>query len=586
MKPWERPGIDAVAREVSMGENVVFIAPTGYGKSKSVPRLYEASRGSGLASRVVHVLPLRALVQQQYQFLRRILGDGAGYLAGLRLSEEDYSGFMLRRAVVSTLDSFALNIARLPVAELAGVLRGVFEGHYELPRAAIASSLVVLDEAHLYAEPWASEEPISRWFFSFVLEVLAQARIPLVVETATMSRRLVGEVARLSRARIIAVCGSCGAGWSTVRDREYEDLHSFAWETVVARDAGEALKHALGIAETGRKVLFAVNTVGSALRVYEEARSVLGDGVVLVHGRLSHGDKEDAVKRIEEAGFIVSTQVIEAGVDVDAEVLSTEAAAPSSLAQRAGRLCRSKKTAEKCANEKPLVVVYKPRSPYPYAGDVVRGVLSRLKSLLEGGGGVEWRLLDGRVADGRRLTSFRVLVEELEDQGLQSASGRHAAYRALLYHSVARTMGSPRYSMSLLEKYCSLVRGSALVELAIPLKGEGAEPGTVLAGGEYDFVEVSLDTLRYFGERGRRVVYCEEGSCRVLVYGYTDEPAWTVVRLPRRSVEGMLRDCKSYVKMRAKLLQRASKESGLRVVELYPIVYPGAYVRGLGLIGV
>jgi CRISPR-associated endonuclease/helicase Cas3 len=535
---------------------------------------------------VVHVLPLRALVQQQYQFLRRILGDGAGYLAGLRLSEKDYSGFMLRRAVVSTLDSFALNIARLPVAELAGVLRGVFEGHYELPRAAIASSLVVLDEAHLYAEPWASEEPISRWFFSFVLEVLARARIPLVVETATMSGRLIEEVARLSRARIVAVCGSCGgAGWSTVRDREYEALYSFAWETVVARDAGEALKRALDIAETGRKVLFAVNTVGSALRVYEEARSVLGDDVVLVHGRLSHGDKEDAVKRIEEARFIVSTQVIEAGVDVDAEVLFTEAAAPSSLAQRAGRLCRSKETAEKCANEKPLVVVYKPRSPYPYTSSVVKGVLSRLKSLLEGGSGVEWRLLDDRVVDGGRLTSFRLLVEELENQGLQGASGRRAAYRALLYHSVARTMGDPRYSMRLLEEYCSLVRGSALAGLAIPLRSEGAEPGAAVAGDEYDFVEVSLDTLRYFRERGRRVVYCEEDSCRVLAYGYTDEPAWAVVRLPRRSVEEMLGGCKGYVGVRAKLLQRASKESGVRVVELYPIVYPGAYVKGLGLIG-
>ncbi|ABM80498.1 DEAD/DEAH box helicase [Hyperthermus butylicus] len=77
-----RRGISELAGEVRRGSNAVLVAPTGYGKSKSLPLLLEEAEKAGIAARAVHVLPLRALVRQQYEYLRGILGRDAGYLAG------------------------------------------------------------------------------------------------------------------------------------------------------------------------------------------------------------------------------------------------------------------------------------------------------------------------------------------------------------------------------------------------------------------------------------------------------------------------------------------------------------------------
>ncbi|ALL00354.1 CRISPR-associated helicase Cas3 [Pyrodictium delaneyi] len=579
MNPWERPGIDALVKE-SLHGNVVFIAPTGYGKSKSVPKLLEEASRQGVATRVMHILPLRALVEQQYRFLKELLGEAAGYLAGLRLEEKGYSGFMLRRAVVSTLDSFALNIARLPVVELAGVLEGVLEGHYELPRAAIASSLVVLDETHLYAEPWASEGPLSRWFLSVVLQVLAGANIPVVVETATMSERLVNDIARVMGAKIVVVCRECcRPDWRCVIDRGYEEKHNIAWRTSIAPNRDEAVKRAVEYALEGRRVLVVANTVTSALSIYESIIERLGrKNVVLVHGRLSHRDREEAIERISSAKLIVATQVVEAGVDVDAEILVTEAAAPSSLAQRAGRLCRSNRTLERCRTEPPEIILYMPEKTYPYPKNVVASTLGTICGIVKKGG-IEWRLLDTHRLNGKTLTSFRVLVEKYESESLvMLKSHEAAAYREILRHTIKGVFEGSKLSKVLFSKYCSLVRNATLVELAVPLEDNGRE--------DYDTLEISLDLLTWLERNGRRVLDCDRNKCKAVLVGYSDELVKVPVELPRSRVAKALSDCRSYTELYPVLLREASQQAGVRGFQLLFVTAPGAYVKGLGLMGV
>ena len=573
-KPWERPGIDKLVETIRKGSSTVFVAPTGYGKSKSVPRLLEESRSAGIAARVIHVLPLRALVEQQFMFLRSLLGSRAGFLAGLRLGHGDYSGFMLRKAVVSTLDSFSLNLARLPVAELSGVLRDVFEGHYELPRAAIFSSLTVLDEAHLYAEPWAEEPPLSRLFTELVLSVFSRAGLPVVVETATMPRGLVERIAKKTRGDIIAVCRDCchDTRCTAIHDKEYEEEQSLAWRTSLV-DKTSALHRAKELAETGRKVLVSVNTVGSAIEAYNYLTKHLGrEDIVLVHGRLSATDREEAVKNIPGARIVVATQVIEAGVDVDAEALVTEAATPSSLAQRAGRLCRGKETLERCREEPPEVIIYEPEKPHPY-GDAVPATLIQLEKLKQVGDGVEWRLLDDRVEDTGRLRSFRLLVESVEDKAWEKqVLGREqVAYLNLLYLSLTSiSRASPRPAKLLLSHYCSLVRDSSLVTLAIPRDKDG-----------YDYLDTSLGLL---AKKADKILDCRGDRCRVLLIGYGDEVKEVEDTAPREKLLRALQSCSSYMSLYPGLVAEAARRHGLRGYQLLPVTRPGAYLRGIGLV--
>lgn len=107
----------------------------------------------------------------------------------------------------------------------------------------------------------------------------------------------------------------------------------------------------------GTRTLVVVNTVKRACKLFKRLSAETGKGkkksasapseLVLLHSRFRPPDREEHVKRaladIPAGGpgmIIVSTQVIEAGVDLDAATLFTELAPWASLVQRFGRCNR------------------------------------------------------------------------------------------------------------------------------------------------------------------------------------------------------------------------------------------------------
>lgn len=101
----------------------------------------------------------------------------------------------------------------------------------------------------------------------------------------------------------------------------------------------------------GTLTLVVMNTVSGATQVYE-AMTELGASfdVVLLHGRFRPGDRSVALGRAlsgippEGPGrVVVSTQVVEAGVDISASALVTEVGPWPSVVQRAGRCNRDGK---------------------------------------------------------------------------------------------------------------------------------------------------------------------------------------------------------------------------------------------------
>lgn len=95
----------------------------------------------------------------------------------------------------------------------------------------------------------------------------------------------------------------------------------------------------------GRRTLVVLNTVDRAREVWE-GLALRGDiPAVLVHSRFRPLDRKRQVAAAlappgEQGTIVVSTQVLEAGVDLSAEVLVTEAAPWPSIVQRAGRCNR------------------------------------------------------------------------------------------------------------------------------------------------------------------------------------------------------------------------------------------------------
>jgi len=109
-------------------------------------------------------------------------------------------------------------------------------------------------------------------------------------------------------------------------------------------------------AKRGKRVLVILNTVNFAQRVYEalkeEAPSELKNNIFLLHSRFTLLDKKNKENKyieefknpkptIENKGkILVATQVVEASLDIDADVLFTEICPMDALIQRAGRILR------------------------------------------------------------------------------------------------------------------------------------------------------------------------------------------------------------------------------------------------------
>ena len=103
-----------------------------------------------------------------------------------------------------------------------------------------------------------------------------------------------------------------------------------------------------GEASGGRLVLVFVNQVKRARELHARLREGAGAGpeVLLVHARMRPHDRHAMTRAVEGATpasgrVVVTTQVLEAGVDLDADALFTELCPWPSLVQRLGRLNRS-----------------------------------------------------------------------------------------------------------------------------------------------------------------------------------------------------------------------------------------------------
>lgn len=95
----------------------------------------------------------------------------------------------------------------------------------------------------------------------------------------------------------------------------------------------------LAVHQPGTLTLIVLNTVGKARALYRELRNRVAS--LLLHSRFRPFERESQVARLVNfQGIAIATQVVEAGIDLDARVLFTELAPWASMVQRLGRCGR------------------------------------------------------------------------------------------------------------------------------------------------------------------------------------------------------------------------------------------------------
>ncbi len=290
-----------------------FLLPTGDGKTETSLLATPPD-----AVKVVYSLPTVTTTEAmrkrfEAMFGRENVSFGHGMLFLSLYNEGELERRLLHRYAfrpyfVSTVDQILLaflNYRRFPLREFA--LRG---SHW------------IIDEVHAY----------SPFTLSLILDGITYARNHLgakvTVMSATLPAPLREELENRGLREILP--------FKTVRKR-YSSRRR-----VEVRLRDEPLINAVDeISGEKGKVLVVANTVTRAGELYREIKTLRGD-TYLFHSRFTNEDRERKMRLVEkiESGILVATQVVEVSLDLDYDVLYTEAAPVDALIQRFGRINR------------------------------------------------------------------------------------------------------------------------------------------------------------------------------------------------------------------------------------------------------
>jgi CRISPR-associated endonuclease/helicase Cas3 len=312
--------------------DVLLTAPTGCGKTWATiaPFLHARRVGRPFADRVLYALPLRALSVSLKQEVERVVRAHALDVP-VTIQTGDESGdetFDKGGVIFTTIDQILSSYLHIPLS-LPRRLGNLNAG-------AIVGSLVVFDEAHLL-----EAERALQTMLHLVESHRGLARF--VVATATLTRPARDALLAAFPHRFVE---------EGPLPREVPAIPSLAekrraWTRVDTTLSVEAVHQR----HQGARTLIVVNTVTRAQELGRQLRErpPMNAEVLVLHSRMFREDRAAVEARLtplfgpkaDAANVIlVATQVVEAGLDLSADVLLTELAPVNALIQRAGRCAR------------------------------------------------------------------------------------------------------------------------------------------------------------------------------------------------------------------------------------------------------
>ena len=350
LDPDKRPYIREVVSRIGSEwnkEGKVFLveAPTGYGKTVISMAIAKYIMENGFKSIITY--PLRTLIQQHSQLFKRLFGEE---IIGTRFMHNIESPYLVKPITLTTIDTLAMNALGLPPEDYESVLRSYrgspwgYDGHYLFARSMVDLSDIVMDEVHLIMDSTKS------LFFlrAFIEYIVSDLGRNIILMTATLPDILIDNVKLAVPSRIVEYKFKQEENDPFVKDRIRKNIHVHP----LCGNGISCVESMLNKTEC-KRVLMVFNTVAEAVKFFVENKAVLQDkfcgNVLLLHSRFNENDREKKTVKLndiiyEDCFAIVSTQVIEAGVDISSDLLITELAPANSLIQRIGRLARWNET--------------------------------------------------------------------------------------------------------------------------------------------------------------------------------------------------------------------------------------------------
>ncbi|MCW5982837.1 MAG: CRISPR-associated helicase Cas3' [Bryobacteraceae bacterium] len=366
----------------------VIEGPMGYGKTEAALaacyQIIAAGRAGGLYFGLPTQLTSNRIHTRVQPFVERIstdpaavrLAHGSSWLLGAEPPPEFHPASPHDREAIEHADTGRSWFASAKRALLTpfgvgtidqALLGMVAAKHFFVRQFGLAGKVVVLDEVHTY-------DFYTGTLISALVKRLRELRCTTIVLSATLTEKRRRELLDVPDGQPLSTAYPLvsGAAASLIeRECEPPPAKKVHIRTISrALPVGEALEHAC----RGECLLWIRNTVDEAQETYRalrDANSATGPSIALLHSRFPFFRREkledDWMERLGKGSakrpagcVLVSTQVAEQSVDIDADLLITDLAPTDMLLQRIGRLWRHERPARPCP--RPEVWVHVPGS--------------------------------------------------------------------------------------------------------------------------------------------------------------------------------------------------------------------------------
>ncbi|MEX1191484.1 MAG: CRISPR-associated helicase Cas3' [Brumimicrobium sp.] len=335
--------------------HTLVVAPTGAGKTDFLLR---RCRG-----RTFYTLPFQASINAMHERLKKLTEKGTDVRV-LHSSSRLVHGQTQEEVQLQPFVGASVKV--MTPHQLSALAFGTMG--FEAVMLDVKDCDVILDEIHTY-------DFISQAMVIAIVDVLLRQNCRIHIGTATMPGVLYKTLFNLL------------GGKKTVHEVALtgDQLDTYDRHNIYKINEDEALDKVREGLSNGEKVLIVFNTVHAAQEFYRVLKAAFNDvPSMLIHSRFRRKDRneretllKDYFNKLNEACFVVSTQVVEVSLDISFSRMITQAAPFDSLIQRFGRINRTRLAADQ-RSIKPVYVIEPGDNTLPYKKEIVQSSFEQL----------------------------------------------------------------------------------------------------------------------------------------------------------------------------------------------------------------